>query len=99
MTDWYYDWSNRHLPKPGTPGENARKRHEYFKKYRERNREKLREYHKLYYRKNRQKWDKPRPLHDYKNCIVCGDPFYPVHFSDKYCCARCRRKASSNGNL
>lgn len=89
--DWYNNWANSHLPKPDTPGEKKHKRREYFRIYRERNREKLREYHKRYYRDHRGKWSNKRPEHDYKDCAVCGAPFYPVHFSDKYCSAKCRR--------
>lgn len=93
MSDWYNNWANSHLPKPDTPGEKAQKQREYQKKYRERNREKLREYHQRYYRENIHKWKaKKKPEHEYKDCVVCGAPFYPFHFSDKYCSAKCRRK-------
>lgn len=94
MSDWYNNWANSHLPEPITPGEKARRRSEYFRQYRERNRESLREYHRRYYRENKEKWDKPRPAHDYKACAVCGAPFYPFHFSDKYCSTKCRRSVS-----
>lgn len=94
MTDWYHDWSKR-LPEPKSPGEKADSRREYYREYRARNREKLRAYHAEYYRANRRK---PKPLHDYKDCIACGAPFYPFHFSDKYCSAKCRRE-SYRGNL
>ena len=93
MVDWYNDWANNHLPKPDTQGEKERKRREYHREYRKRNHEKLRQYHAEYYREHKEKWQNPRPEHPYKNCEVCGAPFYPFHFSDKYCCARCRRKA------
>lgn len=92
--DWYNNWANSHLPKPDTPGEKARKQRKYQQKYRERNREKLREYHARYYREHKEKWDRPRPEHDYKDCAVCGKPFYPFHFSDKYCSAKCRRSVN-----
>ena len=96
MPKWYNEWAISHLPKPDTPGEKHEKMRAYQKSYRERNRDKLREYHKRYYRENIGKWKKPKPLHDYKSCAVCGSPFYPFHFSDKYCCSTCRRKANAS---
>ena len=96
--DWYNNWANSHLPKPDTPGEKERKRREYFMGYRERNCDKLREYHARYYREHIHKWKKPRPEHDYKQCALCGAPFYPFHFSDKYCSAKCRKDAY-RGNI
>lgn len=98
MTDWYNEWIRNHLPKPDTIGEKKRKVAAYQKAYRERNREKLAEYHRRYYRKNIHKWKKPKPEHDYKQCAVCGAPFYPFHFSDKYCSAKCRMEMR-RGNI
>lgn len=94
MPDWYNNWANSHLPEPETPGEKERKRCEYFKKYRECNKEKIRAYQARYYRNHKEKWNKPKPTHDYKDCIVCGAPFYPFHFSDKYCSTKCRRSVN-----
>lgn len=93
MADWYGEWARDRLPKPDTAGEKKRKVAAYQREYYERNREKRAEYNRRYYRKNIHKWKKPKLEHDYKQCAVCGAPFYPFHFSDKYCSAKCRRKS------
>lgn len=90
MSGWYEEWETRCLPDPVDPAAKREHRREYMRRYAEENRDRIREYQRRYYIEHREKWDRPKPEHGYKDCAVCGAPFYPVHFSDKYCSARCR---------
>lgn len=93
-SNWYANWMRSKLPEPLDCNTKEKRRKAYMHDYCIRNKDKKREYDRQRYLDGRKRTPR-KPEHEYKSCELCGAPYYPYHFSDKYCSKSCRERVMS----